>query len=426
MTWEKLRGNRIVLSDIRNSFMVAIDREVAAVTASNVRKVYISGFLFNVSFLAFAILIPLDALAQHLPVLLVGVLAAVPGILQLPMRILSGPLVDRLGERWVLGVTFTLATLAGGIVTLGPSSSMLSLILGQLCIGAARGLFWPAAQSEVSREPENRARALGLFTSFTKGGALIGTAAAGGIAQIAGIRGGFAFSAALGLISLVMGATLPKTLPSARPSSLSAAIYHLLPAARQPFVIVNGLVAVLCAIPQSLAQSFYPVALIQLGLKSGSASLITALTSFGMIISGFFGAWALRRMGMRPVVMLSAGSIGLALGATAVHQIALDAVAIFIGGFFAGWLNIAFLTAVSSRSHDGDRGTNLGVTQAFFVLAFVGTPLISGWLFGAIGRAGTFEAEGVLGLSVGLLIMTLWRWQEQSTPAGNPDKLVHF
>ncbi len=399
---------------------------MAQVKASSITKVYVVGFLFNVSFLSFAILIPVDALAHHFPVFLVGVLAAIPGILQLPLRIFSGPLVDRMGERWVLGVTFFLATIAGVVLTVGPLSLIPSLIAGQLCMGAARGLFWPAAQSQVSREPENRVRQLGLFTSFTKGGALVGTALAGGIAEEAGIRGGFAFAAALGFVALVIGATLPKTLAATRPSSLSAAISRLLPSVRQPFVIVNGLVAVLCALPQSLAQSFYPVSLLQLGLKSGSASLITALTSLGMIISGFFGDRALKRMGMRSVVTISALFIGLSLATTAVHQIAWDAAAIFVGGFFAGWLNVAFLTAVSSRSADGERGTNLGVTQAFFVMAFMGTPLFSGWLFGTAGRADTFLVEGVLSVIVAMLIVVLWRWQKERAPTGNPRQLVHF
>jgi MFS family permease len=66
------------------------------------QKVYVSGFLFNVSYLLFAVLIPFYAISLHLAIWMVGILTALPGVLQLPTRIISGPLVDWLGERWVL------------------------------------------------------------------------------------------------------------------------------------------------------------------------------------------------------------------------------------------------------------------------------------------------------------------------------------
>ncbi|MCL5116940.1 MAG: MFS transporter [Firmicutes bacterium] len=389
---------------------------------ANLQKVYASGFLFNVSYLTFAVLIPLDALQQHLPVWMVGILAAIPGVLQLPTRILSGPLVDWLGERWVLWVTFLLASLAGLIVVAGEAFPMAALVVGQLFMGAARGLFWIAAQAEVSRQPGNRAQYLGLFTSYTKGGALIGIAAAGGIAEILGIVGGFVLAGSLSFMALVIGLTLPKREMNARPASLLGAVQRLWPASRKPFVVVNGLVALLCAIPQSLAQSFYPVVLIRLGLSDSAASLVTALMSLGMILSGIMGARVLQRIGMKRMVAYSTALVAVSLFFTAVHQIGVDGVAIFLGGFAAGWLNIAFLTAVSARSQDGDRGTNLGVTQVYFVVAMAATPLLSGWLLSAIGRPETFLVEGLLALGVALLVVLLWRWQDRPQGEGRQEK----
>lgn len=384
---------------------------------STLGRVYGSGFLFNVAFLTFAVLIPLDAVHQHLAVWIVGVLAAIPGVLQLPSRILSGPLVDWLGERWVLRLTFSLAVLAGFAVAAGHVFPMTALIVGQLLIGAARGFFWTAAQSAVSRDTEGRAHHVGLFTSYTKSGALVGIAAAGGIAQLMGITGGFLFSAGLSLVAFMMALTLPKhAWGQKRPQGLLRAVRRLGPAGQQPFVVVNGLVALLCAIPQSLAQSFYPVILIRLGLPDTQASLITALMGLGMIVSGMMGAAALQRTGMRRLVAIAAGLLAISLSATAIHQVFMDAAAIFAAGFAAGWLNVAFLTAVSARSQDSDRATNLGVTQVFFVLAMMFTPLLSGWLMTLLGRSATFLIEGVGALAVAGLIMVLWNWQNRSGP----------
>ncbi len=377
---------------------------------AHLTKVYTSGLLFNISYLAFAVLIPLDALHQQLPVWIVGILAAIPGILQMPTRILSGPLVDLKGERWMLWVTYLLALLAAMAVVLGHAFPMAALVTGQLLIGASRGFFWPAAQSEVSREPGNRAEHLGVFTSFTKGGALIGIAAAGSIATWLGVLGGFIFAGALALLSLIIGLTLPTREMSHRPANLWGAVARLWPASRQPFVVVHGLVALLCAMPQALAQSFYPVVLIRAGLSQSLSSIVTALMSLGMIIAGGVGARALRSLGMKRMVMVSALMAAVALGTTAVHQLIVNSVSIFFAGFAAGWLNVAFLTAVSARSQDGDRGTNLAVTQVYFVLAMMLTPLLSGWLLSDGGRALTFIVEGALAMAVALAVLLLWRW----------------
>lgn len=383
---------------------------------AQLQKVYLSGLFFNISYLSFAVLIPLDAIHQHLAIWMIGVLTTLPGVLQLPTRIISGPLVDWLGSRWVLWVTFFLEFLAGLAILLGHSSPMAALITGQFLIGAARGFFWTAAQSEVSRQPGSVPQHLGVFTSFTKGGALLGIAGAGIMAEFLGILGGFMVSDALAFIALAIGLSLARSPQKQRPSSFGRAVLQLFPAIRQPFVVVNGLVALLCAVPQALAQSFYPVVLIRMGLSESTASLMTALMSLGMIVAGLFGALTLRHLGMRRMVVVASMMIAISLGATAFHQIALDGGSILLGGFAAGWLNVAFLTAVTARSHDGDRGTNLAVTQIYFVLAIMITPLISGWLLSLVGRSTTFLVEGGLALVTTLLVLILWRWQDHTAP----------
>ncbi len=375
-------------------------------------KIYASGMLFNICYLMFAVLIPLDAVHEHLAVWMVGVLAAIPGVMQLPSRILSGPLVDWLGERFVLRMTFMLALGAALAVVVGQIAPMAGLVLGQLFMGAARGFFWTAAQTGASRDPDHRAQHLGMFTSFTKGGALIGIALSGLLAQLLGIMGGFALTGGLGFLALIIGWVLPKHVSAARPQKLWEAVRALAPAMHQPFIILNGLVALLCALPQALAQSFYPVVLIHRGLSDPTASLMTALMSFGMIVAGLLGAGAIRRWGMKHIVEGGAALLAIGLAGTAWHNLIGTAMAIFAAGFAAGVLNIAFLSAVSSRSRDGDRGTNLGVTQIYFVLAMMLTPLISGWLFAASGSAAAFLVDGGLAAAVGLVVMVLWNWSE--------------
>lgn len=379
---------------------------------THLTKVYVSGLLFNVSYLTFAVLIPLDALHQHLPVWILGALAAIPGVLQLPTRIMSGPLVDLKGERWVLWVTYSLAVLAAVAASGGKVLPIVALVVGQLLVGAARGFFWTAAQSEVASAAGNRAQHMGLFTVYTKGGALIGIAAAGSLAELIGLTGAFAFSGLLAFIALILGLMLPHRPLLHRPKTLWSAVARLSPATRQPFVVVNGLIAFLCAVPQALGQSFYPVVLIRLGLAESLASLLTALMSLGMVLSGMVGARFLARWGMKGFVAAAMALVAGALAGTAYGNWLLDGVLIFAGGFGAGWLNVAFLTAVSGHSQDGERGTNLAATQVYFVVAMMATPLLCGWLYAMGGQALTFLVIGGMTLVVAMSVWRLWPWQE--------------
>lgn len=366
-------------------------------------RTYISSGTFNAAFLLLAVLVPLDALRLGLNPVLIGFLAALPGALQLPLRILSGPLSDAWGERTVLLLTFFLSTLAGLLALVIPNP-IWGLVLAQLAVGAARGLFWTAAQSYVSRLPGQRVLNLGRFTSFAKGGALVGIATAGTLATLLGIGLSFGISAMLSLISLFLASSLITLRRTIAPGTLAQALKELPRAAVHPFIILNGLVSILCALPQALTQSFYPVYLVHQGLPVSLASMITALQSLGMIVAGFFAAAAIRRMGSHGVVTLSAALLAASLLATASGLLILVALAIFLAGIAAGWLNVAFISAVAEHSTDANRGTNLGVTQVYFVLSMIMTPILAGALASEIGLAAAFTGEGVLVTIIGTAI----------------------
>lgn len=379
---------------------------------------------FNVAYLLLALLVPLDAVRLGLSPQIIGLLAAIPGVLQLPARIVSGPLSDAWGERTVLLLTFALAVLAGLCALWGPAP-LAGLVLAQLAIGAARGLFWTAAQAYTSRLSGSRTANLGRFTSFTKGGALVGIAAAGPLATALGIGPAFALTAALGCFSAVLAwalAPLPRP-GNARP--LARALRDLPEVARDPVIVFYGLVSMLCALPQSLAQSFFPVWLLERGTPAAWASVLTALQSLGMIVAGFVAAGVMGRVGAARVVWLAGALLALSLFVVAIPAVPAAAFAIFAAGLASGWLNVAFLTQVANASTDADRGTRLGVTQIYFVVSMMLTPVLSGVLAGVAGMSGAFVAEAVLVLA---LLAVLRRLRDRLRPgaamraAGTPGQ----
>lgn len=359
-----------------------------------------AGFSFNVAFLLFALLVPLDALRHHWSVATIGSLAALVGVTQLPGRILSGPLVDAKGEVAVLRITFGAGLLASLLVLEIPSL-LGGLIGGQLAIGLARGLFWTAGQALVGRQPGDSARHLGFFTSATKAGAMIGLASAGLVAVRAGIGVGFGVSGALNAVALLLTWRIPQAGRSHRSVRLTKALAGLVPAARRPFVVANGLLSFLCAMPQALAQSIDPVYLVRLGMLPSMAALLTAVMSVGMIGAGFLGAPVIRRWGIRRTAMVAGGLFTGSLGILAVtSSLWAVASAVLLGGVGAGWLNVVFLTDVTRKSPDGERGTNLGVTQIYFVVATMTAPYLAGQMARGWGFSWAWGGEGVVALIV--------------------------
>lgn len=352
----------------------------------------VAGFLFNVAYLLYAVLVPLDAARQGLSPWVIGVLAAAPGVVQLPLRVLSGPIVNAWGEPRMLRTTFA-SIAAAGVVAVGVSAPVIGLGLGQLGVGLARGLYWTAAQALVGRRPGDRARMMGLFTTFTKGGALVGIFSAGLVADILGAHQAFWIPSLLGALALVLTWPIPTQVPANQAVNFRRAVGGLWPAARRLLVLLYGMTAFLCAMPQAMAQSFYPVYLLQLHAGEGLASALTALMSLGMVGAGYAGGRLLPRLGPRGMVAASATTMAVGFVLTAVASLPVASAGIFLAGWAAGWLNVVFLTRIAELSTPRDRGINLAMTQVYFAMAMTVTPLLAG---GLLTWHGYFAVYGVL------------------------------
>ncbi len=377
--------------------------------AGKLRMVYGAGLAFNVSFLMIALLVPVDALRLGYPTWVVGLLAATPGVMQLPMRILSGPLTGSLGERRVLIFTFILGVVAGILAGVIPVK-IVGLVLAQLTIGAARGTFWTAAQSLTAQLAPDPPKALGIFTSATKGGALLGIVASGSAAAFLGMTPAFYLAAALSLVALALAQTFPAQAPNAAPQKFRAAVKALGPVAKQPLVVVVGMVALLTALPQALAQSYYPVWLLRLHLPEQGATAVTAIQSLGMIIAGVMATGLIRRFGFRRVIISSVLLLSVALVGSGTGAIWILGICLGLSGVAAGILNVGFLSAVTAYGDKAQRSLYFGVTQVYFVVAMMAAPAVSGLVASAHSLPFMFLCDGIFTAVVGLVIALSWRW----------------
>lgn len=353
-------------------------------------------FSFNLSYLMLAFLIPLEALHLGASVVWIGLLAALPSILQVPLRSISGALCDTWGERLWLQLAFVCGMLAGLVLVLFPMT-LSSLVLAQLAVGTARGLFWVPMQTYAARSPGDAAGSLGRLASANNVGALCGILFAGPLTLAWGYEGAFAVTAVLAAVALAVACGLPASPPTARRRGFGDSLRALPLALRHPIIRLAGWVSALSAVPQALVQSFYPVYLTHLGQGPVVASAITSLRSGGMILAGLMAAWTFRRLGWRrscagAVALMAGGLLITAAGG----QLALVALGVLAAGVASGLASVLGQVIAAECGGETERNANLALVNVFFSVGMLAVPLGFGVLAAHIGLAPTFLVLGGL------------------------------
>src|SRR5712692_1089130 len=118
-------------------------------------------FAFNNA--AMQLLVPLYAIHLGYPGLTIGILAALPAIANMTLRLAAGRLSDRHGETTVLqiGGLFSLAAALG--LLLSTSVGLAAFAGAQLLQGVGRSIFWTVGQTYVTKLPLQRGQHLSLF-----------------------------------------------------------------------------------------------------------------------------------------------------------------------------------------------------------------------------------------------------------------------
>lgn len=365
---------------------------------------------FNISYLMLAFLVPVYAAVRlHDSLAAIGVLTALPSMLQLPMRTVSGALSDSWGERPLLRLAFAMGALAGVLVAADPRSATF-LLLAQAAVGVSRGLFWVPMQSYVTQLPGDKARALGHLSSYNNAGGLCGILAAGPLAAVLGFRFAFGFTAVCQLAAIAFSLGLPQLAAGGRPVGFAAAMAELPRVLARPVIWLCGGLALISAVPQALVQSFYPVYLTHLGEGPAAASAFTSLRSFGMICAGFVAAQCFRRLGRRLSFVVAGLGLAATLALTAQSgHLALVVSSIFLAGAASGLTNTLGLTISAEVASGRDRGAIIAMNNVFFAISMLLVPLLFGQVADRVGLARTFDLLAlVIALSAALLALA-WK-----------------
>jgi MFS family permease len=304
------------------------------------------------------------------------------------MRLISalggGRLVDRLGERTVLGAGIGIVAVSSLLAGLARSYEQLLLLRGVGGVGSA--MFTVAAVSLVLRVagPERRGRANGLFYGGFLVGGITGPAF-GGVLTDVSVRAPFfvyaatlAVAGAIGMLFLTGGARTPAPADEEPRSTTTGVRQALASRAYRTALVVNFSAGwTLFGVRSSLIPLFVVEGLRRDAVWTGIGLLVSSLAQAALLMPA---GRLVDSVGRRPALLVgglvtSASMVALAASTTVAPYL----VALAVLGTGSAFLGVA-PGAVVGDVVRGRGGTVVAAFQMSSDLGAVVGPLLAGWL----------------------------------------------
>lgn len=344
--------------------------------------------------------------------------AVVPLFLSLPV----GGLINRWGERPLL--VAGAAGLALGLGLAAASDTVAVLAAAALVTGLSQMLLVVCTQTLVTAlgDPREREHHLGLFTTATSAGQLIGPLGGGLLADAAGVRGAFVTGAAVALAGTFLARSIETPPVPGKALSLRGQLGQARRLMRLPAMRLAILTAFSLVFTLGVHQSFYPVYVTRvLGLSTTTLGFLLAVRAVFALAVRLYMRPLIDITGSRYRVLLAALLAGaLALGATPLlhHPLSLAAAAALLGVSTGLTMPLSMLAAANAVPVT-QRGVALGVRLTGNRLAELTSPLLFGPLAEVVGLAPAFYVAGALLLAaaVGSLAWREGLEEGEDTPA---------
>jgi len=352
--------------------------------------------------------IPLYAHAQGLSNAQIGLLFAIPVVVQAPLNLLGGAYTDRIGGRRIWLYSCLALVVSGPWFILAKGFWM--LLAGQFVLVVARASFWPANWSMATELPGVRSVQLGRLNAVTNVGQIIGTALSGLILSHAGFSAAFAALAAVGVATFVAawGTQTGRPHPGAGQRNLLAAYAPLL---RQRIIVYTVMCAYLSALPFSLGTTFYPLLLAQYGHGETASGMLISLRAIGSIAVGLFVARFVRTgpQTLWPVACGIVLAIGVGFSPTINHAVAIGFWLLVIGAGSAA-MTLYFQITISEASRPDERASALALGGLGWSVSHLSSPLLMGWLADLFGLVTGFYVIGCLAALTALVLVWMRGW----------------
>lgn len=368
---------------------------------------FLAAFSWNYSLGMSWLVIPLYAHHQGLSPAEIGTLFSLPVVAQIAINFLGGAYVDRFGGRRIMTVSCLIQSAAAFAFL--ASTGFWALLAAQFVMVLARAAFWPATWSIAAELPGERGVQAAQLNAVTNVAHIFGNASAGFVLALGGFTVSLLAMAALGLAAAAVGLATP---PGARgresDRSLFANFRVLL---RTRLVYYSMACAYLSALPFSLAISFYPLLLRELGYGEEASGLLVTLRSLGGAAAGLVTARFIRTGADSPWPVYAGLSVAFGAGLTPLfsHWAPLGLLLILVG-IGSGLMTVYFQVTMAETVPPDMRGSAMALGGFGWGVSHLTTPLVIGFVAQLYGLVAGFYVIGVVGFAAALAVAFTRQW----------------
>lgn len=373
---------------------------MAASDAAGARAFFSSSLLWNVALGASFIAVPLHARAAGLSDAQIGLLLALPVVLQLGLSLVAGALTDQFGGKRIAGGACLLTALGG--LGFWASHSFVALLFAQLAMVIGRAMFWPATWSLASKLPGDKLTLLGRLNACTNAGQIIGSAASGVVLSLLSFGGAFAAVVLVALAAWWLNRKVPvEEAASGKGFGATMACYPiLLRDARLRRSIACGYVA---ALPIALSFSFFPILLTEQGFAVAVTALLIALRPLGSIGAGLLAERMRAALQHRLTPCVTAVLVGLGIAASAAGlAYPLVAAAFITMGLASSLLSVFVQLEVTGAAPPEMRGGAMALVNLGWAICLLTVPMSMGLLSKWWNMQSAFYVISALAIVIGL------------------------
>lgn len=368
---------------------------------------FLAAFSWNYSLGMSWLVIPLYAHHQGLSPAEIGTLFSLPVVAQIAINFLGGAYVDRFGGRRIMTAS-CLIQVAGALLFLA-SSGFWTLFAAQFVMVLARAAFWPATWSIAAELPGERGVQAAQLNAVTNVAHIFGNASAGFVLALGGFTVSLLAMAALGLAAALAGLATP---PGARRQPADRGLFsNLRVLLRTRLVYYSMVCAYLSALPFSLAISFYPLLLRELGYGEEASGLLVTLRSLGGAAAGLVTAKFIRTGADSPWPVYAGLSVAFGAGLTPLfsHWAPLGLLLILVG-IGSGLMTVYFQVTMAETVPPDMRGSAMALGGFGWGVSHLTTPLIIGFVAQRHGLVAGFYVIGVVGFAAALAVAFTRQW----------------
>lgn len=326
----------------------------------------------------------------------IGLVVSVFGLTKAVTNLGFGALSDRTGRKPVILLGLALTGLGGHVIASAPT--YLQMLIGTALIGLGGGSTFVGIMVAMTETlPSRKGLAMGLFELAAYGGSSAGTALAGTMAALTGLRYPFYLIVGLALASVAAAFfTVSETKKSPRHRRTETSDEKRRHRQALKDILPLCLAGFSSKIMDSLVWSFLPLYFLGIGMNVAQTAVAASAFTLSWALFQPFSGHASDKLGRKNLVIVGLATTGITVVLlTATRNYPLLVALDLLLGLEAALFYTPIVAMVSDIAPPGLEGTLIGSYRFFRDIGYFAGPILLGLIADTYGLANTFPATAV-------------------------------